>query len=57
MNKRDGDFCETENVKEQVILKIMVLKIILSKAQICTFQSWYNFMVLVLGRFLKMPQY
>lgn len=26
MDKRDGDFCETGNVKEQVILKIMVSK-------------------------------
>lgn len=56
-NKRDADFCKTENVKEQVILKIMVLKIILTKAQICTFQSWYNFVFLVSARFLKMPHY
>lgn len=54
MNKRDGEFCETENVKEQVILKIRFSKIILSKAQICTFWSWYNFIFLVLARLLKM---
>lgn len=24
MNKRDGDSCEMENVKEQVILKIII---------------------------------
>lgn len=54
MNKRDEEFCETENVKEQVILQIMFSEIILSKAQSCTFWSWYNFMFLVLARLLKM---